>query len=76
MRRILRGKRDQTLVRSAEELDSGDFSLEDLTDCKVFLLGPISALRVHRLKNCSLVAGPVSGAAFFEGSCIFSCLSV
>jgi hypothetical protein len=44
-----------------------DFTLSNLQDCTVFLLGPLAALFIHRLTRCRVYVGPVAGAAFMEG---------
>ena len=63
----LRGLRQQKVVRRAAELAGGDFTLADLEDCTVLLLGRLPALRILRAKRCCIVAGPVDGAAYLEG---------
>ena len=54
------------MLRS-NSLDGGDFALTDLTDCSVWLLGRLSALRCIRLTRCRVYGGPVCGAAFVQG---------
>jgi Tubulin binding cofactor C len=63
----LRGLRQQKLVRRAAELAGGDFTLADLEDCTVLLLGRLPALRILQARRCCIVAGPVDGAAYLEG---------
>jgi hypothetical protein len=59
------------VVKSAAELAGGDFTMVDLVDCTVFLLGRLSALRLRRLKRCRVYGGPVVGATFAEGAQIW-----
>jgi hypothetical protein len=39
-----------------------DLVLERLTDCVVFILGSVRAMRCHDLENCRVYGGPVSGS--------------
>jgi Tubulin binding cofactor C len=64
----LRGLRQQRVVKRAAELAGGDFTLADLEDCTVLLLGRLPALRILQAKRCCIVAGPVDGAAYLEGT--------
>lgn len=41
--------------------------LSDLSDCNVWLLGGLSALRMTNLLRCNVYSGPVAGATFVEG---------
>lgn len=70
----MRGLENQVVVSTAEELGEGDFALTDLRGCTVFLLGPLSALRIHKLRGCQVLTGPVAGATFIEGTVLFSSL--
>jgi Tubulin binding cofactor C len=63
----LRGLSQQRVVKRADELGGDDFTLADLEDCTVLLLGRLSALRLLRAKRCCIVAGPIAGAAYLEG---------
>ena len=71
--RGLRGLTGQTHVLHDEELGGGDFSLSDLSDCTVWLLGRLSALRMARLSRCRVYSGPVAGATFVEGKATSAC---
>mmetsp|Transcript_10036 Transcript_10036/g.25574 ORF Transcript_10036/g.25574 Transcript_10036/m.25574 type:complete len:368 (+) Transcript_10036:58-1161(+) len=64
--RGLQGLRGATVVVTAEQLGGNDFTLMDLEDCKVFLLGRMSALRCHRMSRCRVFCGPVAGSSFFD----------
>lgn len=37
-----------------------------MQDCIILLHGPLQALYLHRLRNCHVQAGPISGATFGE----------
>ncbi len=67
MCRVLRGLRQQTLVRRDADLAGGDFSVADVEGCTLLLLGRMSALRLRGIRGCCIVAGPVDGATYLEG---------
>ncbi|KAL6058643.1 hypothetical protein QOT17_014682 [Balamuthia mandrillaris] len=70
--------RATTIIKQGEELQSGgasgDYSLRDLEDCKVYLCGRLHALRLHNLSHCQIYAGPVLGSVLLENChhCTFS----
>jgi hypothetical protein len=64
----LMGLRNQVIVFSSEEISGRDFVRLDLKDCKVYLMGHLPALRLLGLENTTIVAGPITGACFVEGS--------
>jgi len=64
--RGVQGARGETVVVDLRRLPHGDYTLADLEDCEVFLLGSMSALRCHKLARCRLYAGPVAGSAFVD----------
>ena len=41
--------------------------IRDLTSCLVCVRGRTDALRMHNLRDCTVLAGPVHGSAFIEG---------
>jgi len=43
-----------------------DYVLEGLTDCTVFLLGTLRALRCHNLTRCKVYCGPVAGSVHVQ----------
>ncbi len=53
-------------MRSAAQLGGQDFVLADCQGCTFFLLGHIGALRMLRLDNCTVVAGPVAGSCIMD----------
>lgn len=58
--------------RSNEE-KIGEFTLSDLTNCEVRLMGSLRALFVHKLTNCRVYVGPVFGSVLIEEveGCVF-----
>lgn len=70
--RMLQGRREQMLMKKVDGL--GDYMLGDLQHCTVKLQGSLSALRMHHLESCRIVAGPIQGAAFLDGE--QACLGV
>eukprot|EP01112_Ceratiomyxa_fruticulosa_P014090 TRINITY_DN4011_c0_g1_i2.p1 TRINITY_DN4011_c0_g1~~TRINITY_DN4011_c0_g1_i2.p1 ORF type:complete len:393 (+),score=74.96 TRINITY_DN4011_c0_g1_i2:16-1194(+) len=57
----------QTLVlRPKVESRTTDFVLSHLVDCVIFILYPLTALRVDNLTNCTIVSSPVEGSSFFD----------
>ncbi|KAG0477171.1 hypothetical protein HPP92_013574 [Vanilla planifolia] len=73
-----RNKQGEILVKtfSPEERD-GEFSLNDLDSCDVYLKGRFRALFIHRLNNCHIFAGPVLGSILREGEwlLVHACIS-
>ncbi|KAF8064675.1 hypothetical protein HT031_003477 [Scenedesmus sp. PABB004] len=65
--RGLAGLRGRRVVLRGAAL-GGAFVLHDLQDCAVVLLGPLSALRLQALRDCTVAAGPVAGATFVSGA--------
>lgn len=67
------GLSGQLLVPSAQQLAGQGFVLHCLSNCTVFLLGRLSALRLQHLHNCRVYTGPVVGATFVDScsSCTF-----
>ncbi|PNH04075.1 Tubulin-specific chaperone C, partial [Tetrabaena socialis] len=68
--RGLMGLTDARVVLRGEQLAEGgaggDYVLLGLTRCTVLLLGRLRSLRVAGLRGCTVVAGPVTGAAFVD----------
>ena len=46
--------------------DEGDFSLNDLSNCKIYIRGKCRALFIHRLKKCEVYTGPVLSSVRIE----------
>ena len=63
----MRGLTDRVIVRTAAQLAGGAFAAEDLARCTLWLLGPLAALRLARLRDCRVYSGPVAGATFADG---------
>ena len=55
------------VVEGLDSVSGLDFTLSDLHDCTVVLLGPLAALFIHRLQRCRIYTGPVAGATGLEG---------
>ncbi|GAB4823378.1 hypothetical protein N2152v2_010424 [Parachlorella kessleri] len=64
--RSLSGRKGQLILERRDSVAGLDFTLSDLQDCTVFLLGPLAALFLHRLQRCRVCVGPVAGATFME----------
>ncbi|KAK4773774.1 hypothetical protein SAY87_028793 [Trapa incisa] len=56
----------ELLVKDLMGLEIGEFTISDLESCEVRLLGTSRALFVHRLRNCRVYAGPVTGSVLIE----------
>lgn len=54
------------VFRTAEQLAGADFVVMDCSGCSIYLLGHMGALRLLRLANCTVIAGPVTGASFMD----------
>lgn len=64
----INGLRRRVLVLGREEAAGKELTLTDLEDCSVYLLAPLAALFLHRLRRCRVFTGPVAGACFVEGA--------
>ncbi|XP_004288190.1 PREDICTED: tubulin-folding cofactor C [Fragaria vesca subsp. vesca] len=66
-------KKGETLVRKFSGSEIGEFTISDLDSCEVRLMGSVRALFVHRLRNCRVYTGPVTGSVLIEGveECVF-----
>ncbi len=49
----------ETLIKSAGEINGGDFVLSRLKDCTVWLSDVCGSVRADRLENCKIFLGPV-----------------
>ncbi|XP_058096822.1 tubulin-folding cofactor C [Magnolia sinica] len=61
------------LVKQFKDSEDGDFTLSDLESCEIRLKGRLRALFIHRLRNCRVYVGPVSGSIHIEEveGCLF-----
>ncbi|XP_047307944.1 tubulin-folding cofactor C [Impatiens glandulifera] len=68
-----RNEENQILVKDFTDSDIGEFSIEDLKFCEVHLTGCCRALFIHRLYNCKVYVGPVSGSILIDEAedCVF-----
>jgi len=66
-------KSDEVLRLDKNKLFKQDVSLEQLTNCKVYLEGMPSTLHLNYLKDCQIFSGPVSTSIFAENchNCTF-----
>ena len=58
----------QTVSVNVEELGGGEYSLTSLSGCTVHLQGPLSALQIRDLADCTVSTGPVAGPTFVHGN--------
>ncbi|XP_030520672.1 tubulin-folding cofactor C [Rhodamnia argentea] len=68
-----RNRANEVLAKDVRGLEVGEFTLSDLESCEVRLIGCTRALFVHRLRNCRVYAGPVTGSVLIEEAedCVF-----
>lgn len=68
-----RNKKGEILVKDFKASELGEFTLLDLDSCEVRLIGSVRALFMHKLRNCSVYAGPVTGSILIEEAedCVF-----
>lgn len=59
---------NETIVKTAEQLAGQAYALHNLSDCTVYLLGHLTALRLQDLHNCKVYTGPVTGSTFVNGA--------
>lgn len=67
--RGLKGLKGEKMKVTGSSLGSNEYSLVELKECTVFLVGQISALHIRNLEDCVIVAGPVAGSILIEGEC-------
>uniref|UniRef100_A0A7N0T6I6 C-CAP/cofactor C-like domain-containing protein n=1 Tax=Kalanchoe fedtschenkoi TaxID=63787 RepID=A0A7N0T6I6_KALFE len=68
-----RSRTGEVLVKDFKGLEVGEFTISDLEECEVRLIGRVRAIYVHRLRNCKVYAGPVLGSILIEDveDCVF-----
>lgn len=68
-----RNKKGEVLIKDFRGSDIGEFTIADLDSCEVRLIGCVRTVFTHRLKNCRVFAGPVSGSILIEEveECVF-----
>lgn len=68
-----RNKEGGVLVKNFRGSDIGEFTISDLDSCEVRMTGCVRTIFIHRLKNCRVFSGPVSGPIFIEEveGCVF-----
>ncbi|CAK8578792.1 unnamed protein product [Lathyrus sativus] len=72
-----RNKIGEVLVGEFKESEIGEFTISDLDSCEVRIIGCIRALFIHRLKDCRVYVGPVTGSILIEEAecCVFAIAS-
>ncbi|XP_057416661.1 tubulin-folding cofactor C [Lotus japonicus] len=72
-----RNETGRVLVEEFRGSEVGEFTVSDLDSCEVRIIGCVRALFVHRLKNCRVYVGPVTGSVLIEGveGCVFALAS-
>ncbi|KAF5747352.1 tubulin-folding cofactor C-like [Tripterygium wilfordii] len=68
-----RNKENELLVKNFKGFEMGEFTLSDLDSCEVRLIGSARAIFAHRLRNCRVYAGPVTGSILIDNveGCVF-----
>jgi len=68
-----RNKTGEVLIGEFKESEVGEFTISDLDSCEVRIIGCVRALFVHRLKDCRVYVGPVTGSILIEEveGCVF-----
>lgn len=69
--RSLEDKENEELKVSGERLGGRGFLVANCTNCVIDLDGNILALQLRNLKQCKILAGPVTGATMAFGISIF-----
>ncbi|KAL3684535.1 hypothetical protein R1sor_002557 [Riccia sorocarpa] len=64
-RECIQGKQNSVFVRDSQVLGA-ELTLSDLKNCRVYLKGRLTTLYIHRLRNCQIFAGPVTGSVFID----------
>ena len=67
-------KKEQTLVKHPSSINGQVFYLQNLENCRVYLLDYSSTVYVDNVKDCRLFIGPVSGSCFIRNcsGCVLS----
>lgn len=58
----------ETLIKEPGSINGGEFYLDTLIDCTVYLLDNTALVYVDDCKNCTFHIGPVSGSCFLRTS--------
>ncbi|KAL2343066.1 hypothetical protein Fmac_004351 [Flemingia macrophylla] len=59
-------KTGELLIEKLRGSEVGEFALSDLHSCEVRVIGSVRALFVHRLRDCRVYVGPVTGSVLIE----------
>mmetsp|Transcript_962 Transcript_962/g.1496 ORF Transcript_962/g.1496 Transcript_962/m.1496 type:complete len:420 (-) Transcript_962:637-1896(-) len=65
---------NEVLEKVPETINGENFSLENLTNCKVYLMDYSAQVSINNCKNSKIFIGPVTGACFVRNctGCVFS----
>ncbi|TKY60271.1 Tubulin-folding cofactor C [Spatholobus suberectus] len=72
-----RNKTGEFLTGEFGGSEVGEFTVSDLDSCEVRITGSVRALFVHRLRDCRVYVGPVTGSVLIEEAegCVFAVAS-
>nr|KYP49263.1 Tubulin-specific chaperone C [Cajanus cajan] len=70
-------KTGEVFIQNFRDSEVGEFAVSDLDSCEVRIIGSVRALFVHRLRNCRVYVGPVTGSVLIEEAegCVFALAS-
>ncbi|GHP05229.1 Xrp2 protein [Pycnococcus provasolii] len=63
---VLRGKKNETIIRPPGSLMGYDFVIEDCHNCSIYLLDFTAQVQIDDCVDCTIILGPVDGSAFFR----------
>ena len=69
--RCISGRSHERIEDTLDE-KGGPLVISDLTSCTVCIGGRSDALRMHALRDCTVIVGPVQGSAFVQGDALLS----
>ncbi|GMH35716.1 hypothetical protein BSKO_03584 [Bryopsis sp. KO-2023] len=61
-----RQKQNETLIKEGDDLNGASFSVADLKDCSVYLLGFTQQVQVDDCDGCRIFIGPCDGSVFIR----------
>lgn len=56
----------EKLIKLPGEINGGEFYLDTLKDCEVYVLDHCSLLYIDDCENCHIYIGPVAGSCFIR----------
>ena len=66
---VIKDRRETTIRPSKGQITNNDVLLQDLTDCRVQILGTPSTVHVTGLTRCRVILGPVRTSVFVDDCC-------